>query len=586
MNGLWKKSLRFRLTAILVFISLVIGIVMMFFINYVYQSIIDTEYKNKAASTSKIAASALDGETIDRYVSTREKDEDYERVLEFLRVLQKESGVLYVYVSRHVEGGEIFVFDTDEDEEGCMELGEYEAWSGDEYSLSVLSRLLRGERIDPYVIVTRWGWLLTAHEPIFREDGSVAAYASVDIPMDQIMWERRLVFYVAGVIVLLIFAAFVAAGLYTIQKFVISPIRALVNGVSGYSPGAKLPEFIMQSRLNRQMDLYNEFELLEHTIVEMAWRIENMFTAVKEAEEQTKLMLDTTPLCCQLWSGDLEILDCNEAAVRLYGFSSKQEYAERFFECSPEYQPDGQRSIEKTAVLVRKAFAEGHCSCDWMHQMPDGTPVPAEVTLVRVSYRDGFVVVAYTRDLRDITSMKRTISWLKTEAEKIYFDGLTGIYNRRYFDENMSRMIMSLSRLGSSLSLMMIDIDNFKQYNDTYGHSEGDNCLRIIAETLTKSLSRADDYVARYGGEEFVVVMPGTEESGARIVAEKLLKNVRDCGIPHEKNDGIGRATISIGITTGKVNHTQSGDHFVKRADEMLYVSKQNGRDRYTFGGL
>ena len=136
------------------------------------------------------------------------------------------------------------------------------------------------------------------------------------------------------------------------------------------------------------------------------------------------------------------------------------------------------------------------------------------------------------------------------------------------------------------ISVLMIDVDFFKQYNDTYGHSAGDKCLITIAETLRKSMPRADDFVARYGGEEFVIVLPNTNESGACNVAERLLECVRNCNILHEKSDAANHVTISIGIATGIVEFTHTADDFIKCADQMLYKSKQTGRNKYTAGGL
>ncbi|MCL1848506.1 MAG: diguanylate cyclase [Clostridiales bacterium] len=165
---------------------------------------------------------------------------------------------------------------------------------------------------------------------------------------------------------------------------------------------------------------------------------------------------------------------------------------------------------------------------------------------------------------------------------QIHLDALTGIHNRRYFDEHLPALIKLLSRSNGSLSLMMIDVDNFKKYNDTYGHHEGDKCLRAVAETLSSCVTRASDFVARYGGEEFVVVLPNTDEGGARLVAEKMLESVRARSIPHQANDAASCVTISIGITSVCVDHSRSGEEYVKQADEMLYQSKQNGRNRYT----
>jgi len=162
-------------------------------------------------------------------------------------------------------------------------------------------------------------------------------------------------------------------------------------------------------------------------------------------------------------------------------------------------------------------------------------------------------------------------------------DQLTGIYNRRFFDGNMIKIIRSLSRSNNKLSILMIDIDFFKKYNDSYGHNIGDKCLKDIASILSKTITREDDFVARYGGEEFVVVLPNTDENGANLIAEKLLKNIRDAKIPHKENAPSHIVTVSIGCTTGSVKHTQTESDYVKRADSALYKSKQSGRNRYTF---
>ena len=165
-------------------------------------------------------------------------------------------------------------------------------------------------------------------------------------------------------------------------------------------------------------------------------------------------------------------------------------------------------------------------------------------------------------------------------------DPLTGIYNRRYMEDNLNRLIKTLSRSGGSLSLLMLDVDFFKKYNDTYGHNQGDVCLKTIATVIYNSLSRADDFVARFGGEEFVIILPNTDENGARKIASDLLKNVRDCNMPHGTSDIAGYVTVSIGGTTGNVEYTQNGEDFIKQADKMLYAAKQGGRDRFVFENM
>ena len=165
-------------------------------------------------------------------------------------------------------------------------------------------------------------------------------------------------------------------------------------------------------------------------------------------------------------------------------------------------------------------------------------------------------------------------------------DSLTGIYNRRYFDGNMKKIIKSLSRTGGKLSVLLIDIDFFKNYNDAYGHEMGDNCLKAVVDVLSQNLPRAEDFVARYGGEEFTVVLPNTDEKGAQLVADKLLKKMRERNLPHKKSAAADIVTISIGGTTGSVKHSQCGSDYFRKADMALYKSKHNGRNQYTFEAL
>jgi diguanylate cyclase (GGDEF)-like protein len=129
----------------------------------------------------------------------------------------------------------------------------------------------------------------------------------------------------------------------------------------------------------------------------------------------------------------------------------------------------------------------------------------------------------------------------------------------------------------------MSDVDYFKKYNDMYGHSAGDACLKAVGEALLKCVLRAGDFVVRYGGEEFVIILPYTDDSGACSVARQVLTQIRTLNIPHEKSLVTDHVTISVGITTISPTYTDKGKDYIKRADEALYLSKQKGRNRYTF---
>ena len=203
----------------------------------------------------------------------------------------------------------------------------------------------------------------------------------------------------------------------------------------------------------------------------------------------------------------------------------------------------------------------------------------------------GFAIFGDTRRERrfedDVVEMLRSAAFLFANAfirAEADYDVFTGIYNRPFFDRSIKSIIKQHSRAEDTLSLMMIDIDCFKQYNDSRGHVEGDKCIKTVAKALDQCLKREHDFVARYGGDEFVVVLPNTPENGARKMADKMLKEIRNCNLPHEKNEAADRVTISIGVTTGKVSHTDKANDFVKKADEMLYESKRNGRNQYSFG--
>jgi len=131
----------------------------------------------------------------------------------------------------------------------------------------------------------------------------------------------------------------------------------------------------------------------------------SIIQARKNAEERTQIMLDATPLCANFWDKNFKNIDCNKETLKLFEVSSKKEYLDRFFDYSPEYQPDGNLSREKAFNLVKRAFEEGYCRTEWMHRKLNGEQVPCEVLLVRVRYRNDYIVCGYTRDLRELKSI-------------------------------------------------------------------------------------------------------------------------------------------------------------------------------------
>jgi len=188
-------------------------------------------------------------------------------------------------------------------------------------------------------------------------------------------------------------------------------------------------------------------------------------------------------------------------------------------------------------------------------------------------------------------SAERAVTHMDTDKHeilsKVHFDVLTGIFNKRYLHENMDRVLGSMGREGDKLSVIQVDIDYFKQYNDTYGHNAGDECLRFVADVLKTCLFRGQDFIARCGGEEFMAILPYTPEDGARLVADRMIEEVRRLKIPHAANSVADYVTVSIGLVSGERNPTGwSASDFFRRVDEALFQAKNRGRNQYAYLGL
>lgn len=158
-------------------------------------------------------------------------------------------------------------------------------------------------------------------------------------------------------------------------------------------------------------------------------------------------------------------------------------------------------------------------------------------------------------------------------------DPLTGIANRRQFDSHLEREWLRAQRNSSQLSVMMIDVDFFKRYNDTYGHNAGDQCLKAIAQALSSELKRPGDLIARYGGEEFAVLLPETDMNEATEVAERMRLAVAQLGIEHRQSSTSNWVSISLGGATALPSLTLSHTDLLPGADAQLYLAKQAGRN-------
>jgi diguanylate cyclase (GGDEF)-like protein len=185
--------------------------------------------------------------------------------------------------------------------------------------------------------------------------------------------------------------------------------------------------------------------------------------------------------------------------------------------------------------------------------------------------------------LNDITERVRLLAEIERHrdllADLSFLDGLTGIPNRRRFDEYLSIAWSFAVRESQPIALILIDIDHFKNYNDHYGHQAGDVCLTRVASALVSSLRRHTDLVARYGGEEFVCVLPDTNTDGAMEVAESFRRSILALEIPHAYSTAMQFVTISQGVASLRSAMSISSEVILKGADEALYEAKRSGRN-------
>ncbi len=187
------------------------------------------------------------------------------------------------------------------------------------------------------------------------------------------------------------------------------------------------------------------------------------------------------------------------------------------------------------------------------------------------------------KEMRDREEAQEALTIANSTLQRLAtVDSLTQIPNRRYFDERLQAEWNRLAREIQPLSLILFDVDFFKQFNDYYGHLAGDMCLIQIAKVASRSISRPADFVARYGGEEFVIVLPNTQEQGAIQIAKKLIRNLQKESIIHEKSSVSKKVTVSIGIASLIPTHEKSCEELIQLADKALYDSKESGRNKYS----
>lgn len=298
-------------------------------------------------------------------------------------------------------------------------------------------------------------------------------------------------------------------------------------------------------------------------------------TPLKLAEFQTERaqarlqnVLDNVADCIITFEGDWTISSINSAGLRMFGYQASQLLGRQLQFLIPALPCDADRSFSP-CVGAETIKLTGLKS--------DGHPFPIELSLSEVKAPGDTLHVAM---IHDITLQQRVEEQLTRLAMT---DGLTGLANRRHFDEVLAFAMNAQARSGKELSLLLIDVDFFKQYNDHYGHIAGDDCLRRIAGAIRRVITRTNDLAARYGGEEFACILPMTDLNGAVMIAREIQEEVARLGVKHARSSAAEHVTVSIGIAIASSPNELSVEDLIRQADAQLYAAKKNGRNQLSF---
>jgi diguanylate cyclase (GGDEF)-like protein/PAS domain S-box-containing protein len=254
-------------------------------------------------------------------------------------------------------------------------------------------------------------------------------------------------------------------------------------------------------------------------------------------------------------------------------WASAQDWAARM-------HPDDQAWVVDYCISQSRDGKDHEADYRAMHK--DGSYVWIRDVVHVVRNEDGSAnsLIGFMFDISERKKTEEKLISLQKELEVLSFkDGLTGVANRRMFDKVIELEWDNARRNHQPLSVIMLDIDYFKQYNDHYGHIQGDDCLRSVAQSLDSAATRSRDFLARFGGEEFVLVLPETDEESAKKVAERCRSLIFKAQIPHAASQVSQMLTLSLGVGTIIPAHKDTAMAFIDEVDQRLYQAKQKGRN-------
>jgi len=345
---------------------------------------------------------------------------------------------------------------------------------------------------------------------------------------------------------------------------------------------------LINNKTSFDRSIFNDLDVLLQTLAQLIVAYRERKTLI-DNEARLRMVVDNAVEGIISTDEKGTITSFNSAAERIFGYSQNQMIGANVISLIPEHNHTGH--IEAVKFLLDSNLnirqVNNELETDGLHR--NGKLIPLELSISKVVTQQG---MQYTGIVRDITERKqheeelsRAYSELQLAHEQLEEqnrrDALTGLANRRHLDEALQLEWKRAERQADSpLSIILCDIDYFKPYNDTYGHLEGDECLRQVALAIKNSFTREVDLVARYGGEEFMVVLPNTPGDSATRQAEKMRKNIWALALEHKSSKVAARVSISAGVYTVTTTKHLSLNQCINFADESLYQAKAAGRNQ------
>lgn len=351
-----------------------------------------------------------------------------------------------------------------------------------------------------------------------------------------------------------------------------------------------------------------EIEIIENSNASLRKVMEG---EIQSSEQHLKLYREQAPMATIEWNPDFQVVDWNKAAETMFGYTLEEVKGRNFVDIMlPDTvivdikklwkdlmaQTGGEISVNENITKDGDIIL-----CEW-HNTPIidelGNVIGAasivqditkrkeiEIGLEKANKELAFQNEEKQKRADELVLANEEINKANHKLEQLSrTDALTNIANRRYFDETLEAETRRQSRQGTPLTLMICDIDCFKQYNDSYGHQMGDVCLQQVAESIDSSFPRVGgDLVARYGGEEFAVILPNIDKTNALILAERIRENIVKLALEHNSSLIASIVTLSIGVTTLVPDKDTSISIIIKNADEALYSAKAAGRNNVQY---